>query len=244
VRIATVATVPTASSNRRVQASKHSSVTPERFGRRFVESLVQSLLQDGVISTKGKSDQQIHEELDDYFRKLAKSRNIKFSITTDHTSSLLRQARSFFEAGKMESAAVFYAAWFEHTFNRMIICKCAKLDLSVDQASEIIRQVQLHGKTSWLLQLLGYRKISRRHRNAVLKIAETRNAFLHYKFRPDPGEPLEKEEERARKLLSDVESAVRYIKRYESKALGAGLGKVRRVMSIGLRKTCSGARDP
>ncbi len=187
-------------------------------------------MKDGVIDPHGKSDKQLRAELIEYFDGVIKSGKYEFQLITVHHENILRQARHFVSLEQIQFAVVLYATWFEHWLNGMIASKRLKFKLSINEAAEIIREVSLRGKTSWLLDVLGYKKISQKHRNTILQVAEARNAFVHYKFKPSEDDKPDSEESKLKALLIEAERTIRYLKRYETKELGVGPGKVRRVL--------------
>src|SRR5215208_2261376 len=93
----------------------------ERLGITLVRNMAEDLVRYGVVDQKGKSDEELHQEVLEYIGKIAKKKgNVVFTWSIDHTPTLLKEARKFSRAAKHELSCLFYATWFEHWLNDLI----------------------------------------------------------------------------------------------------------------------------
>ena len=136
-------------------------------------------------------------------------------LVTDHRDSLLKKAECFLKTNDLELAIVLYALFFEHAINGIIVRVLEKNKIANKTKNEILRSASLKAKLTWVLELLNLPKFNEKHVKFILKIAEERNAFVHYKFNAyhadhDNEEPL-------KTILNDVKKTIRYTKNYETK---------------------------
>lgn len=136
-------------------------------------------------------------------------------IAIDHRCDILLQAEVFYENGNYEYAKVFYAMFFEHSLNFIIENECYKRKINEKMQKEIIKNINIQGKLTWLLALFGYKKFNQHHLVTIKKLIDNRNAFIHYKWQPTPDNnndiKLQMDKEFKR-----IKSAVKYIKCYEA----------------------------
>ena len=201
---------------RRVQESikmKKNSVTDsglkEEEAQALVMDLATSFVKDGYLSTTGKTKEQFVAE----FMEFAK--NTEIILRTDYTESLLRQARSYRRERSRELACLFYATWIEHTLNGFISSLARRMDFADNEITDIIRETSYKAKMSWMLRLFGRDSFNNSHINLIVKLMEVRNAFVHYKWKPESNQ-VRKETEA---LLSRIERTVKYIQEYERRNL-------------------------
>lgn len=153
---------------------------------------------------------------------------IKF--VTDYRDSILQHANYFQKSNEYEFAIMFFAMYFEHHLNSIICRSCELKEFSETEIKDLIKNVNIQGKLTWLPKLFGHRPINPTHRKTILLLAENRNAFVHYKWQD--GEVLtkskamiatpdkvEKEVERRQQFLLKIKAAVKYLKLYESTLL-------------------------
>jgi hypothetical protein len=144
----------------------------------------------------------------------------------DHTSELLRLARYYLRSDNLDLAALFYATYFEHCLNYMIGKLAQKRKFSRASTVQMMRDVQIRGKCSWLLEVLGIRYISAHHARNIVQISEIRNSFVHYKWQ---GSNLldEKANIQKKELLKKADKVVRYLDDFVDDVL---YGKKKRVV--------------
>ena len=141
-------------------------------------------------------------------------------LVTDHRDSLLQKAEMFLKADDLELSIVLYALFFEHAINGVIVRALEKKKIANKTKNEILRNANLKAKLTWILELLDLPKFNVKHAKFIIKIADERNAFVHYKYNAhdaetDTDEPL-------KELLKDVKKSIKYIKYYDTKVLYAG----------------------
>ena len=175
----------------------------------IVTALATSLVRDGALSAKGKTQEQFIAEL----RKFVK--NIEIVPVIDHTEDILKQARTYNRENKTEFACLFYALWLEHALNQLISSLARRKDFSNKEIEEIIRDTSYRSKSSWLLRMLGGEPFSRHHINLIVKLMEARNSFVHYKWKAEN----EQANHEINAILAKIEKTVTYIRAYEKKHL-------------------------
>ena len=141
-------------------------------------------------------------------------------LVTDHRDSLLKKAEIFLKTNDLELSIVLYALFFEHAINGIIVRALEKKKIANKTKNEILRNANLKAKLTWVLELLDLPRFNVKHAKYIIKIADERNAFVHYKYNAynadtDTDEPLQE-------LLNDVKKSIRYIKYYGTKVLYAG----------------------
>lgn len=183
------------------------------FGRKFVNMLCRQFLEEGIVEPDGKTEEQVLKELLDEVLKWSKQKPMMMSI--DHKSGLLRQARQFAKSEKFAEAFLFYATWFEHWINGVLTRRLPKL--SEDMRRQMLRDTNLKGKFKWLLPLIHEVEIPSQHLNTIVRIAEIRNSFVHYKFILDDVDKWKDVEIRALADIKRAEHTIKFLKRFETK---------------------------
>jgi hypothetical protein len=188
----------------------------------LIAAFLEQAILDGEIDPAEKSEEALQREFEDHMRAIAAALTeddvvLKFGI--DHRSTLLTQARRFATAGNDEIACLLYMTWIEHWANHTVIVGGRKVGLGDDEISQMVRQSSLHAKVGWLLSLLQLPSIHERHRTAVLRLAELRNAFVHYKWAAHDDAGMEQRDKQVRGALDPIEKTVTYLRRYERKNL-------------------------
>ena len=102
--------------------------------------------------------------------------------TTDFTNELLDDAKQYYDQGNYAYTSLLYATWMEHIVNKVIFITARKSNLTQGDLKNIIRSTNLRAKTTWLLKLLGLPEIPEPHQVNMLRLADMRNAFVHYKW--------------------------------------------------------------
>jgi len=191
----------------------------------LVSQLTQSAIAQGVIDPRGKTPEQIVKEAYDFYTNPL----YEFSPIIDHTVVILKQARLFKRAGDKELACLFYALWLEHTLNKLISMLANKKKMPEKYIELLVRDTSYKSKASWMLTLLGAKPIGPTHANLIFKLMEARNAFVHYKWKPD-SEQMEKD---IVSLLGNIENTVKYVQRFETRYL---LGVSKRQIDKAVRR--------
>jgi hypothetical protein len=182
------------------------------------ESFVKSLLKQGEITLDDFNDK---EKLNKKLLKL--NDKADFKIVIDHKTDLLETARYFLKQKEYNKSKLFYATYFEHEINGLIIELCEKKKIEKKTINDIIKSVTIIGKFTWLPLILGATKVSEVHKNIILRTADERNAYVHYKY--NPGEDENENEEKESKIIKEfqrIESTITYIKKYKSRNIFNG----------------------
>ena len=95
--------------------------------------------------------------------------------------------------------------------------------LTEDEKQQMVREVSLLGKFTWLLPALGFKRVSPAVLKTIRQVVEVRNAFVHFKFKATNMDLEDEEAARLKSLLSRVERARCYLEEYEAKHLYCGL---------------------
>jgi len=183
----------------------------------MIKGFVQNLYQEGKITDNDIKDQR--SALLALQKILDKGATI--DIITDHTESLLTKAREYKNTKQLDYSRMFYATFFEHQINELIDLYCIRNKFDTKDKIKMIQAVNLQGKLSWLLKLMNYPAFHKTHLKTITTLADTRNAFVHYKWKPD--EELDnqrdskKELTKTEKEFSEIEKAVKYLKGYASR---------------------------
>lgn len=174
--------------------------------------IYEALLADKHIDPNGKTEEELMTEVRRAALKWARHRPMMMS--TDFRHNLLTRARTFKRGRNSHEAILYYATWFEHWINGVLLRGIGSL--REREANQMIRDVSLRGKYSWLLALTHGKRLPERHVKAILQICDLRNEFVHYKFKIADVDSRE-EEERLRSAHGAAEKAVRYLQEFEER---------------------------
>ena len=94
-----------------------------------------------------------------------------------------------------------------------------RFGLNEDEKQQMIREVSLMGKLTWLLPVLGFKRISPGNLKVIRRLVETRNTFVHFQYKLSREHSLHDEVARLKSLLGKVEKARSYLEEYEAKQL-------------------------
>ena len=211
---------------------KRLSLRDERRALGILARMFEYAVQNGEVSVEGKSESQIHDEYAAFLVQLASVD--EFRPVVDHTPDLLRIARRISRDDDSRLATLLYATWVEHWVNGLVRSVCQRRGMPIDDVVEVVRETSLRSKTGWLLRLLGLKPLAPSHRNAILRLAELRNSFVHYKWKPIPEDALEELDRSYNAVADAFPKTVSYLHRYETEQL---FGKAKRK----LRRTVMGS---
>jgi len=184
----------------------------KRLARKLVESVLSSAVAYGHVSVKGKSVKKTMEEFRKYLT-IKRIRSLPLLFAIDHTSTLRTLGREFLKKGQLWIAVVMYATWVEHTLNLLVSIGVHRRGFSDVTVKQIIRDVSISAKLSWLLPVLGFRRLHPRHGETLRAVAEKRNEFLHYKW---PYRANHSDAE-IKSLLTQADKALQYLAQYKSR---------------------------
>jgi hypothetical protein len=180
-------------------------------------NIINKLFEEGVILESDFLDKKkIDDKVGDYIVK--NHGRFDFELTVDHRETLIETANREYLNGSIELAIGLYATFVEHTLNKIIFMRCKSKKLDLKTSTEIIKSINISGKCTWLLKLLGLPNLNINYLKIIYKIAEERNSYFHYKWKPeiDCKEDVDKVKHREQKL-NEIKRLLRYLKNYESK---------------------------
>jgi hypothetical protein len=184
---------------------------PESDEKFILKTLARNLYLQGVISEDQVNDTEL-------IKKLIVDGMDKFGglfLVTDHRDDLLKHANYFSDIGSKSMAIVMYAMYFEHAINAVIVKTLDKDGIKNKTKNEMLRSASLKAKLSWILELLDLPSFNEEHRKFILRVADERNAFVHYKFNAINAD--EDTDKVVDILLSTVKKTVRYMKSYSTR---------------------------
>ncbi len=196
---------------------------------KIAEKMIQGFYEYGFITDDDISDKEkLLNRLDSFSFK-----SKKIEMILDKRSAILNQSKIFNENRLYDFSIIFYAMYFEHQINSIIDTIARRRKLSKKTKNEIIRNINMIGKYTWLLEILDLPKFNEAHKKIILKVAEMRNTYVHYKYNTDLMEKQNNGEEQLNSFISEILKAVNYIKRYESRVVyGKNKGKVIQTLTI------------
>lgn len=198
------------------------------------EKLFQSLLEQAVLEGKmdprKKNREEFKLEAIQYLKPLAK-RKAELRWITNHIPDILKQARLFARLNQYNFSCLLYATYFEHWLNSTVATLAQRKNLSEDEITQVIRETQFRAKSTWLLRILGFKKLNENHLKMMHAVIEARNSFIHYKWKSyDPDNPASKKEKETLKgILNEIEKTVRYLQNLHNRHLL--YGKKRELLS-------------
>jgi hypothetical protein len=180
-------------------------------------SIINQLFRDGKIS---ENDFLNKKKITDIVGNYIVENHGDFEIvfTVDHRETILETANREYLNGNIELAIGLYATFVEHTLNKVIYISCNSKNIDLKTTVEIIKSINISSKCTWLLKLLGLPNLNANHLKTLLKIAEERNSYFHYKWKPEVEntEKLDKEKYREKKM-NEIKLLLKYLKNYEAK---------------------------
>ncbi|MBB4396969.1 hypothetical protein [Bradyrhizobium sp. ERR14] len=215
----------------------------EKVGKIVFPQAALKLLRDGLISIEGRTDEQIVDDVLSYLRSNLK--NTTFGLVTDHATSILPEARKFFRQGELELSALYFATYYEHRLNWIIvqICETKRIDPRI--IKQLLREASMRAKCTWVMALLELSPFPKEKLKAIDEISEVRNSFIHYKWPIESGDANTSQSSREQILtsLNKAESIVRYLRDFEQRHLYKGQGH-RLLRALAKRRRGSHTSEP
>ncbi len=181
-----------------------------------IPEMINSLHRDGVITDEELNDRGI------VMRKVRKQLGkVHFDIVVDHRKTLLMYAEEANKAENQELAIALYATCVEHSLNRIIHTECINKKIDSKTKTDILRTVNLMGKCTWLISLLGLPKIKEDYVKMIQQISEQRNSYFHYKWNPEPDSDKVPDPDRKREMhlgnIKKMKVLLKYLNSYNSR---------------------------
>jgi len=207
-------------------------------GPAILRGYAEEFVRHGLIDATGKNIRQIQAEVVSLIERVVRAPRLFWTV--DFTPHLLREARRLAKQGHTEVAALLYATWFEHWVNNLIGALASRKEFSREDGIQITRETSFRAKTTWVLRLLGFAPIDKRHLNLLQLVYDSRNAFVHYKWKPaDVDDELQrKETKRLEEAIRQVGRTIRYLRLLENRYFFKG--KKRGLVPAILRKQTPG----
>lgn len=191
----------------------------------IIENILESLFIFGEITDKDIQSKQKRSKILEGLEKQLSSKKSSF-ITLCYRESLLKTAESFKREKEFDFAKIFYAIFFEHTINSIIDIKIKQNRFSENLKMNIIRNINVYGKFTWLLELLQLPVFNKIHLKTIEKLMDDRNSFIHYKYKlRNIDDDFDLSGIKKLKEFNEINKAINYIKRYESKIAFRGKKK-------------------
>lgn len=189
----------------------------ERERQWIYEQVVRSMLDEGELTERDLKSptalmRRIGERLD----------RTKLQFVVDHRQNVLDLAKEATDQSDYELAIMYYGLFFEHQINSIIDDVLSARRLGPKTAIEVIRNVNLRGKLTWLPDILGLPALSSHHKKTIVDVTEARNGYVHYKYTAVSENPLRDEERDSARLLGNAAKAASYLRRYEARLIWNG----------------------
>ena len=186
----------------------------------ILPNMIDDLYQRGIITEEDLTDSRKTMQIVKRYYEENKD-TIAFETVVDHREEILKVAESEVKKGRNGLAISLYATSVEHTLNRIIHLACVAKKIDSKTQSEILRSVNINGKCTWLFRLLDIPAIKADYLKIILNISDERNAYLHYKWKPDIDmdkiPDLEKEEKINKEKIKRAKLLIKYLKGIEAK---------------------------
>ncbi len=207
------------------------------FSRQMLLALAEGAVREGTLLLEGKSAEEIHSDVHAYFAQLidgdaAWNSEDAPKLRRDYQETLESEAARYHEAGHFDIAILLHATRVEHWLNGMIAWALERRGFDEPYRRTVIRETQLRAKTGWLWQLLFHDPLPEDLARGITALAESRNAFVHYKWpdvsiasmgdRDKETGPLSATAEELLAALRDVEDRIVFAGR--RRALAAAIG--------------------
>ena len=194
--------------------SKKTETTDRKMTKSILDSILRTLYIDGNIKLEDFDNKgKLADKLLRIFKKY------EWAIIIDHSDNLIMTAKQFGNEKDFDKAKLFYATFFEHELNNIIVTLCRKKSIDKKTINEIIKSINLIGKLTWLPLIFDIPTVSEQHKKIILKIADDRNAYVHYKHNPQPDEIDTNREQKNILELKQIQKTVTYFKKYVSRVL-------------------------
>lgn len=181
---------------------------------------LRNAIRHGSLNIDGMTDDEAFAAMSDYMKDLTEhSESESINFISDHTTSILKEARELVLRGQYEIAIILYATWLEHWINGLIISLISRRNMSEETKIQIVRDTNFRSKFTWLLELLDAPVIEETYFKAVLRASELRNGYVHYKWCPWPDGDSKSLETELKTAIDNLEPAIEYLLNYEKETL-------------------------
>ncbi|WP_448713061.1 hypothetical protein [Microbacterium profundi] len=186
-------------------------VIVKAIGEHVERSIARELLRTGAFDPARGDLEELRREVKVEIRRMLEHRDA-FHLVRDHEPTLLEEARRYAREGAYEFSITFYAAFVEHRLNGLLAQRWEDEGRDPDELLCILRSASLARKTSRTWRAIFGDRLPESLRQRILSLAELRNEFVHYKWRPVPrdypiGASKAREESlrRAERIVEDLD---------------------------------------
>jgi hypothetical protein len=169
----------------------------------IAEALFRSFIEDGSIIIEDQSPDEIILEYKAHLAMMF-AEDTELHHVPDHRSNLWRRAENECDNGDPQIAVTLYALWIEHVVNGNLMAGFQRKGYDPDVISLLIRRLNIEEKTTKLWRAAGFEPLSSADASLISQIMETRNAFVHYKWK---GYDETSDQSRREQLISLLERA-------------------------------------
>jgi hypothetical protein len=176
---------------------------------------VEAALLYGDIPVFGRSDIEILDAIRADMESFVAEEG-PIAGVVDATRDLLDTARKFKAQRRGHDAILYYATWVEHWANDIVSVVFRQRHLPEEARVQCLREMPLRSKLTWLLSVLGLPALDPKLLSSVLRLADARNSFIHFKWSFVDLDNRQGARESAEELLSGAEALVSGLSEYAS----------------------------
>lgn len=162
---------------------------PEDLARQVTVRIIESAVRAGAIDLAGLSDEEALETINAFIREAIDAQD-EIAIQITHQERILSEAKRYQAMGDHDLAVLMYATWAEHWLNGVLIAALDRQEVDPSEATQILKST-LHAKTGWIWTILYGSSMPTDVRASILRVADARNTFVHYKWTSMPDDPRE-----------------------------------------------------
>lgn len=140
----------------------------------------------------------------------------KEKIRFNFFDTLMNEAKKYCEEEEYFLSLVLYATYIEHWFNDLINCLAVTKNLDDNATGKLFKMFTNDARLEVLLQLFDLPEIDENIKNDLKIIFDTRNYFIHYKWKPknekEGAEQIQKFIDYSKKAPKIIEYLNNYVK--------------------------------
>ena len=121
------------------------------------------------------------------------SEEARLGLVVDHRESLHAEAKAQHEAAHVPISIILYATWIEHSINGLLIRGFERQRIPQRIIRTLIRSANVESKMKSLWSDAELPPLDHGLMRSIRQVTERRNAFVHYKWDPEPDEPRDSE---------------------------------------------------
>jgi len=187
--------------------------------RMITESVLRSLAREIVLRGDADpatvTDAELRELAERELVAVFRAGEVDFGLVIDHSDTILRDARRHVDERRFEYAFVYYGLYVEHLLNRAIRDRAVQIDLAESETVDVMKK-SIHEKTGLTWRLLFGERMPEAIAADIRELTARRNAFMHYKWKPDPTADMlhDEIEQRTTASIATAERAAEALRAY------------------------------